>query len=100
MLSRPQGLATTVTRPPEQIEWHDTTYVTAPRGVYVQVFRDHWWVTNDEGQIAIYRWRGGESPQCNTSKTIVERFGPNIGGTGLVFLPLAFMPIRISDYQH
>lgn len=100
MLSQARGLTTSAARPPEQMEWHETTYVTEPRGVYVQVYRDCWWATNDEGQIAIYRWRGGESPQCNMSKTIVERLGPDVGATGSVFLPLAFMPIRIADYQH
>lgn len=84
-------------------EWWPREHVThSPRGTYVEVVRDCWWLTNENGEILFYRMGdGGIAPQCNRSPEIVRRIlkRPGVPEASLIYLPLAFSPIRIEDYR-
>lgn len=83
--------------------WKPVDYVTEPQGNYVEVLRDRWWVTNDKGEVALFRFSPRESrlfPQCNGNKEIAEKVGASTksGGTGVTFIPLAFVTIDPSKF--
>ena len=68
----------------------------APTATNVRVIRDHWWSVHPERGLLLYVGRGrrgGCSPQCNTSRAIVERVGPDFAEVRL--LPVAYIPITI-----
>ncbi len=83
--------------------WKPVEYVTEPQSNLVEVLRDRWWVTNDKGEISLFRCHPKDrhlSPQCNSDKSIVERLGTvnGSGGTDMVFIPLAFLSVEPSVF--
>lgn len=81
----------------DRFHWHPQSYVTEPQGNLVQVIRNSWWYTNDNGEVAIY---GKNSPQCNTNPVLVDRLIASIpGAVDKVFIPIAFVPYY-EDYYH
>lgn len=67
--------------------------VKTPHNGY-RVLTNHWWAVTDEGALFFVTTRGfgkpaWHSPQCNTSRGIVERLCPH--GARAEFIPLAFL---------
>lgn len=81
-----------------EIEWHPKETILDPKGPYVQVFRDHWWAVDGQGQVALFADRGRIYPQCNLHRSIAEKLSKSAGGVGIEQIPLAFIPISPSDY--
>lgn len=76
------------------LEWFPMEKLLNPEG-YVYVHRDDWWIVKDDA-VLIYRTADGAiAPQCNRNRQIVERHRTD---GDIRQLPLAFIPIRISDY--
>lgn len=81
----------------ERTEWVDIEQVTSPQDHLVKVLRDHWWLVNESGQVALYYWGGRVSPQCNQSKAVMDLFierGTVEGAVGLRQIPMAFVRHR------
>jgi hypothetical protein len=67
----------------------------------IEVYKNHWWSLDKNGDALIYISGNGKanSPQCNVNKSIVERLMQREGiDYGIVFIPWAYLNIRISDY--
>lgn len=82
--------------------WKPETYVTEPKAFdTVQVRRDAWWLTNENGDVCFYvDHRGYEAPQMNASRGLAERFSKRTEGcTGIKQIPVAFLPIDPRDYR-
>jgi len=73
--------------------WHEPSFVTdfPADGAVVRVLKNHWWLTNEAGQIAFFK---DFHPQCNPQKAIADMRG----GTS-VQLPVAFVAVDLSDYS-
>ena len=74
---------------------------SAPRGGYVQIIRDHWWVVCPYRGLTFFWSRGVKglgSPQCNSNEAISRRLGTTIPGAIIKQIPLVFVPINLSDY--
>ena len=61
--------------------------IKTPRQGYI-CFKDKWW-SSDGNYVFIFTRGGCYSPQCNSNKSIVDRF--SIKGTKPVFIPVAFV---------
>lgn len=83
------------------LEWWPVDKVTTnPSGTYFRAIRDHWWVFNEFGQVAVYLYgRGSVSPQCNLHLSVAERLREEHDGRDVRKIPLAFVPIRLDDYR-
>lgn len=73
--------------------------VTTPKNGY-RVVLNHWWSVTDEGALFFKTHRGHGrpdwlSPQCNTSRGIVERLCPH--GARVEFIPLAYLSQRDDE---
>lgn len=83
-----------------EMVWHPQSYITdIPENYkYVQVLKDHWWALDENNNVAFYEDR---SPQCNPNEKLmrnhVER-GVAPGAVTIEKIPVAFVPISISDY--
>lgn len=75
--------------------------VADPDGLYVEVFRDRWWVVDPERGVALWRERGmtSLSPQCNASEAItrslVECLYP---WADVRQVPMVLVPIDVRNY--
>lgn len=84
------------------LEWWPVDKVTTnPTGTYFKALRDHWWIFNEFGQVAVYRspWGGSVLPQCNPHWSVAERMRAEYDGRDVRMIPLAFIPIRLEDYR-
>lgn len=63
-------------------------------GLYM-VYRDSWWAVDAENRVFFFH----TSPQCNENRAVVERLKTHPDMVGVVQLPLAMWPVRISDYS-
>lgn len=73
--------------------------VTTPKNGY-RVLTNHWWSVTDDGALFFVTHRvfgrpDWLSPQCNTSRAIVERLCPE--GARVEFIPLAFLSQRDDE---
>ena len=83
-----------------EMEWWPAEKITTdPKGSYVQVLRNHWWITNDLGEVGMWRVGSRVFPQCNSNRDITEMLRERLGAASVRFFPLAFSPIRIEDYR-
>jgi hypothetical protein len=61
------------------------------------VMTDMWWVTDENGDALFFK---GCSPQCNKNPETAKRIGAGYdGGTGIIFLPVAYIPRRHQDRE-
>lgn len=83
------------------LEWWPVDKVTTnPSGTYLVALRDHWWIFNELGQVAVYLYgRGSVSPQCNPHRSVAERMCAEYEGRDVRKIPLALIPIRLEDYR-
>lgn len=73
-----------------------------PKGGICQVIRDNWWLVHPEKGLLFFWSQGTKglgSPRCNRSESIVRRVGTTCEGAEIRFLPLAIVPIDLSDYK-
>lgn len=86
-----------------EMKWISQEEVTTPPDCsHLLYCKDHWWVSNDDGQILVavgtdkYYY-----PQANENKSIVERRATREqehGATGVIFIPHAFLRDSPSRY--
>jgi len=77
-------------------KWFSQAEISTPKNGY-QAVVDSYWEVNEHGQVAVYRTY---HPQCNTDKRVTEivlKKGIVPGATGMVFIPLAFIPIDFRE---
>lgn len=87
----------------EKFNWVGQEYVTRPQSRYTESFQNCWWLTNDQGEVCLYRHTRSAplSAQCNANRIIAEKVlgsGSVPGATGMVQIPLAFIDINPADY--
>jgi hypothetical protein len=74
---------------PDDFQWVSIESVTEPKGGMVEVLLNHWWLTNEAGDVCLYR---GSAPQCNPNRQISEVLLPRTpGATDMVLIPVAFL---------
>lgn len=83
-----------------EMVWHPQSYVTEipENNKVVRVLKDYWWIVDADGNIAFYENR---NPQCSVDENIAKRYVKpsfNARAVGIELIPLAFVPIKISDY--
>lgn len=66
-----------------------------PQGGFVSIYRDFWWCVTPQDEVLFYKHLY-HSPQCNMNRAIAEHLMPE--GCTAKQLPIAFVPIKISDY--
>lgn len=76
------------------IEWWDVERLTTPKNGMVAMV-DHWFVTNDEGKIAVYApgtaRRPHYIPQGNSNKQVIEMLAAELyPGCTVTLLPVAY----------
>jgi hypothetical protein len=87
----------TVEREPRQI---DSRYIRMPVRELTtphegrKCMLDRWWHVTENDEVLFYK--GYYSPQCNSDKSVVEHL--TIAGCHAVFLSVAYVPHRCSDY--
>lgn len=84
-----------------KFRWLSVRAVCAePPWPYVQVLRDHHWVSNSEMEVCFFVTDGHFYPQANLSQSIAARFTEGIpGAVGTLMLPYGFAPIYLEDYR-
>lgn len=71
---------------------------SAEKHGFLRVIKDHWWAVTEDECVLIYVHRGHNSPQCNTSRAVVERVLCPELQKSVKFLPWAYLPIDPRDY--
>lgn len=75
----------------EDYRWVSKDYFTDPPSGHAIVYKNVWWVVDKHGNYAIYK---KYYPQCNISRTIVEKaiLPRTPQGVGIEFVPIAILP--------
>lgn len=67
---------------------------TPPSGI-IQHLKNRYWIVHPQKGLAFYR--SYNSPQCNENAKICARLKPD--GMDVLFVPSAFIPVKLSDYR-
>ena len=83
-------------------EWKSVEYVLTPEdGQTVNVVRDGWWVTRNNGSDVLFWYGYGKgdvgTPQMNRNKRIAQMVR-HPEATEVTCIPLAFYPVDLGDY--
>ncbi|AVO25047.1 hypothetical protein KHQ84_gp116 [Rhodococcus phage Finch] len=93
----------------ENYVWKTPEELAVPIAGQVTVYLDSWWLTDSEGRVAFWNppvpagrrptyGREYGAPQCNSNKRIGELRCNGSLFTGLVQLPIVFVPLDIGNY--
>ena len=73
--------------------------LTKPSNGMHNVYVNHWWVVDEQDNAVFFKHL--TSPQCHPSPEMVKRMSfhsEHEGKTTVKKVPLAFVPINMSDY--
>lgn len=74
-------------------------FLTEPQGDFVKVFRDFWWIVDENGDPIFYDYPGEYPlPMGNGHPGVAERLITQTGGARIVNLPLAFQTIDPNNF--
>lgn len=76
--------------------YSDLTKIPESGGMY-ELIKNHYWVRTSKGNVLFYG-KLHQSPQCNSNRSIVERWLSQHQDSEIVFAENAWVKINISDY--
>jgi hypothetical protein len=76
--------------------------INGPKDGFCRVMSNYFWVVHPENGLVFAKFRGDHglgSPQCNTNKSLADRFVNSYPGCTVEFYERVFVPVNLRDFE-